>query len=104
VKKEKITQHQKAKREEVTGYLEDLVNSMRSGKIVVEQNGHFVALTLPESLEIELEARQKKEKGSISIEISWKEPETVSEPAGIRISSEEPKNAEEAEQTGAERE
>lgn len=101
MKKDKITQHQKAKREEVTGYLEDLVKSLRNGKIVVEQNGHFIALTLPETLEIELEARQKKEKGSISIEISWKEPETVSEPAGIKISSEEP---EETEQTGAERE
>ena len=101
MKKDKITQHQKAKREEVTGYLEDLVKSLRNGKIVVEQNGHFIALTLPETLEIELEARQKKEKGSISIEISWKEPETASEPAKIRISSEEPENAE---QTGAERE
>lgn len=104
MKKDKITQHQKAKREEVSGYLEDLAISLRSGKIVVEQNGNFASLNIPESLEIELEVRQKKEKGSISIEISWKEHRTVSEPAGIRISSEEPKNAEEAEQTGAEKE
>jgi len=94
VKKDKITHHQKAKREEVIGYLEGLVHSLRSGKIVVEQNGHFVSLTLPEFLEIELEARQKKEKGAITLEISWKEPEIPGETAKIRISTEEPENSE----------
>ncbi|MFP3999488.1 MAG: amphi-Trp domain-containing protein [Desulfobacterales bacterium] len=94
MKKDKITQHQRAERQEVVGYLEDLLNSLRSGKIVVEQNGHFISLNLPETLEIEIEARQKKEKGSFSIEISWKEPEAYDEPAKIRISTEEPANPE----------
>lgn len=95
MKKDKITQHQRAKREEVAGYLEDLVNSLRSGKIVVEQNGHFVSLSLPELLEIEMEARQKKGKGAIALEISWKEPEVPEEAATIKISSEEPEHSEE---------
>jgi amphi-Trp domain-containing protein len=94
MKKDKITQHEKAERQEVAGYLEALLNSLRNGKIVVEQNGNFISLHLPEILEIEIEARQKKEKSSFTIEISWKEPETYDEKTKIKISSEEPENYE----------
>ena len=90
MKHTKITQHQKMKRDELVGYLEDLIKSLKAGKLVIEQNGQFVSLNQKKKIKKEIEKKKKKEKGEISIEISWKIPEEMPDMPPLKISSEEP--------------
>ncbi len=90
MKASKINHHQRMKREDLASYLQDLTESIRTGKIVIERNGQFVSLAPPDTVSVELEAKMKKDKGEISIEISWKK--SLEEPlaAPLSISSDEP--------------
>jgi len=90
MKASKLSHHQRMKREDLVCCLEDLTESIRTGKIVIERNGQFVSLTPPDTVSVELQAKMKKDKGELSIEISWKKPleEPVSAP--LIISSDEP--------------
>lgn len=77
---------------EAASYLEDLVTSFKSGKIVVQKGEEVISLSPSGTVEIEIEARVKKEKGKFSMEISWKEPECSTD--DFSISSTEPEIAE----------
>jgi amphi-Trp domain-containing protein len=90
MKENKINHQQHMKRDDLVTYLEDLIKSMKAGKIVIERNGQFVSLSPPNNVNLEIQAKTKKEKGEISIEISWRQE--VEEPvkAPLSISSVEP--------------
>lgn len=91
MKEKKLHFEQKMTREDMVFYLEDLASSLRRGKIVIEQEGRFVSLDPPGTVKLNLSAKTKKDKGELSIEISWKE-ETQARVgmSGLRISSDEP--------------
>jgi amphi-Trp domain-containing protein len=90
MKANKISHHQRMKREDLVCYLEDLTESIRTGKIVIERNGQFVSLMPPDTVSVELAARMKKDKGELSIEISWKKPSDEPGSPPLIISSDEP--------------
>jgi amphi-Trp domain-containing protein len=90
MKANKISHHQRMKREDLVCCLEDLTESIRTGKIVIERNGQFVSLTPPDTLSVELAAKMKKDKGELSIEISWKKPSEEPASPPLIISSDEP--------------
>jgi amphi-Trp domain-containing protein len=98
MKENKISHQQHMKRDDLIVYLENLVTSIKAGKIVIERNGQFVSLTPPGTVNLELQAKTKKDKGELSIEISWRQE--VEEPvkSPLNISSSEPEiiQAEEA--------
>ena len=72
---------------EVISYLEALVDSFKKGRIVVAQGGKSLEFNPPGVLTLEIEAKQKKEKGKFAFELSWKTPEPEQDPQDIRISS-----------------
>lgn len=77
-------------RMEITGlisYLEDLIESLRERKLYVEKDAEVLALSPTEVVEVEIEAKQKKDKESFSLEISWKPPQARVQPtASLKIS------------------
>jgi amphi-Trp domain-containing protein len=75
----------------LVSYLENLVNSIRQGKVVIEREDQFVSFDMPGMVKMELSIKTKKEKGELSLEISWKQEADLPPAApGLRISSEEP--------------
>ncbi|MCA1989485.1 MAG: amphi-Trp domain-containing protein [Desulfarculus sp.] len=53
-------------------YLEDLVRSLRQGRVVVQKGKEFIQLTPAALVEIELEAVRKKDKEKFVLELSWR--------------------------------
>ncbi len=93
MKDSKLGHQERMKREDLITYLENLTNSIRDGRIVIEKSGRFLSLVLPSMVQMELEAKTKKDKGELSIEISWKNEIEVPSISVLRISSVEPEIA-----------
>jgi len=92
MKKKHVSIEKTLESNEAFSFLEDMVNSLKVGKIVVEKEGKFVTLTPPENIDVKIEASQKKNKERIKFKLSWK-VEEVEEPVEeetITISSNEP--------------
>jgi len=71
----------------VVGYLEGLVKGFKEGKIVVEKGCESLVLTLPEFVDVEVEAKLKKGKAKFGLELSWTIPAPAEDP--LTISSQE---------------
>ena len=56
---------------EVINYLELLIKSFKEGKIVVEQGDMLISLIPADVVAVEIEAKQKKRKAKLSLEVSW---------------------------------
>ena len=85
-------------RDEAVRYLEDLIHSIRAGKVVVEKGKHYVSLSPGESLTLEMACHQKKDKERIILELSWDPtPPDVEPPDRIIISSREPSHSQASE-------
>jgi amphi-Trp domain-containing protein len=101
--KHKIQVKQTMETTEVIAYLEELLKCFKEGKIVVEKGEETISMDLPETVKVEIGAKQKEDKGGFSLEMSWKsEAPEVMEP--IRISQCEPVDSplQPAEETGPE--
>ncbi len=57
---------------ETLGTLEELVKGFKSGKLTLADAEQSVTMDVPEMLEMELEAKQKKDKCKITLELSWR--------------------------------
>lgn len=57
--------------------LEDLVQGFKAGRMTITEGEQSVTLVVPELLELELEAKQKKDKSKLVIELSWRTPVEV---------------------------
>jgi amphi-Trp domain-containing protein len=80
--------------EAVAVLLEGLASSLREGTICVENGGEFVTLKPAEPLELEFEARQKKSKGRLTLELNWREIIPCAQvQTTFKISSKEPEAA-----------
>ena len=90
MKSNKVNLEQIISKHQLIGYLEDMVASLKSGKIVIESNGDYVRLIPPDSMKLSLSAKQKKEKAEMEFEISWAIPGVPKEQAPLKISADEP--------------
>lgn len=59
---------------EALAVLEDLVQGFKAGRMTITEGEQSVTLVVPELLELELEAKQKKDKSKLVIELSWRTP------------------------------
>ena len=82
------------KRETVVSYLEELVKSLKAGKLVVQQEEEFVSLHPAAMMELEVSASHKKSKEKFALELSWINEVEGVEPAALLIGTKEPKIAE----------
>ncbi len=58
-------------KDEAIGHLENLVESLKAGKVVMERGKYFVSISPKEDVLLELECYQKRDKEKIAIELSW---------------------------------
>ena len=82
-------------------YLEDLVKTLKAGKLVVQNDGEFVTLDPTDPLELELKAARKDDKQKFELRLSWRAPAAPVAPSALTISSEEPPTPEPEAATGA---
>jgi amphi-Trp domain-containing protein len=69
-------------------YLEDLVRSLRQGRVVVQKGKEYIQLTPAALVKIELEAVRKKDKEKFVLELSWRaDQEAEQNAASVRIGS-----------------
>lgn len=57
--------------QEAIDYLEDMLKSLKDGKVVVQKGTEYVSMTPGETVTMELGAKTKKNKQKFSFEISW---------------------------------
>lgn len=77
--------------EQVAGYLEDLSRGLRAGTVYLRQSGETLELSPAESVEVELEAVEKKGKQKLSLEISWRQVvQAEAQTGGLTISATKP--------------
>ena len=73
----------------VATLLDNLLESFRDGKVVLRQDDTFLVLQPGGSLEAEVEAKLKKGKQSLSLELSWSKPEPAQDEAPQAPAAEE---------------
>jgi len=78
------------KQETAVSYLEELVKSIKTGKLVVQQDSDFVSLTPAKTMELEVSASQKKGKEKLTFELTWLTEIAAESDARLLISSKEP--------------
>ncbi len=80
-------------------YLQAVINSMRQGRVTIEHADETLALTPPAGVTVQVKARRKRDKESVSVKLSWEVPGETEEAAAsdLRISADEPKGATPAE-------
>lgn len=87
--------------EQIVSYLEDLVGSLKQGKICVQQGEQFVTLNPDQAINLEVKASVKKGKEKFVMELSWRKEETAEDDQEMRISPDEPEGGEADEDSGA---
>jgi len=102
MEKNKVSFRQSMETADAVKMLQDLVNSVKAGKIVVEQGDAFVSMDPAEKVDVEIEAKQKKGKGELSIELSWRDARPAEEEASLKISATEPETPEATATEGSE--
>ncbi len=74
----------------VVAFLEDVVRSFKEKKVCVQRGEEFVTLTPGESIDLEVEATQKKGKQKLCIELNWREELHVESDMPFKVSACEP--------------
>lgn len=59
--------------DEAVAYMEDLLKSLKQGKVVLQKGEEFVSMTPSDQVFIEVGAKAKKDRKKFSFEISWTE-------------------------------
>ena len=76
---------------EAITYLQNLVTSLKKGKVCIENSDAHVTLEPQALVKLEVEARCKADgKESLEIELSWRKNDGEKSPISLKISSTEP--------------
>lgn len=70
----------------VIAYLEDLVASLKAGRVCVEQGEKSIVLQPQPLVTVEIEAEKRGSKESLEIELSWSAAARNGESLSLRIS------------------
>ncbi|MEW6076879.1 MAG: amphi-Trp domain-containing protein [Thermodesulfobacteriota bacterium] len=90
MKKKSVSMEKVMALKDVIQFLEKLTAGFVAGRVVVEDDSQQVCLNPLEPVKVEVEAKQKKDKGKISIEIGWRLPKPIMEDTGREELSPEP--------------
>ncbi len=85
--KRKVKAKGTAEMAEVINYLENILNSMKSGKVFLEHGEDRIILTPGNTAEVEIEAGEKEGKQELSFEFKWKERLESGRKLNLKISS-----------------
>lgn len=70
--KQSVSMEKTMNLQETIAYLEELVTSLKVGRIEIAEGEKRVILCLPNVLDVEVEAKHKKDKQKLTLELSWK--------------------------------
>ena len=73
--------------DQVLEYLDNLKDSLKTGTVYVEHGTEIVALQPEGSVQVKVEASQKKEKEKFKLEISWRRTPRGTSAPELKISS-----------------
>jgi len=76
--------------ESVLAFLEDVVNSFREKTVCVQRGDEFITLKPGETIDMELEAVEKKGKQKLSLELCWREEVITEGEEPFKVSCEVP--------------
>ena len=76
--------------QEVLAYLENIVNTLKDGKVNIQKGQESIILTPPPIVDFKIEASQKKDKSKLSIKIGWEKDAKYGIQDAVNISSETP--------------
>jgi amphi-Trp domain-containing protein len=91
--KQEISQKAGMSLDQAVGYIESVIEGIRRGVLTIETGDKSVTIHPGRLVEFEIEATRKKEKESVTIELTWRqEDKTQQQEDGcqLRISAEEP--------------
>ena len=76
--------------ENAVSYLEDIISSLKAGKVVLEKGGESMTLSPKKNVSFQVKATEKNDKEKLSVEISWRKSDDVArdEETAFKISSE----------------
>ncbi len=74
----------------VLTFLEDVVKSFREKTVCVQRGDEYITLKPAESIEMELEAVEKKGKQRLSLELTWREEVPAETELPFKVSCEAP--------------
>ncbi|MFP4070691.1 MAG: amphi-Trp domain-containing protein [Desulfovibrionales bacterium] len=90
MEKEKIEIKQQMSLEELVIYLEDMTESLKQGRLVIEQGEEYVTLEPERAVDVKVKAKHKEDKVKVKVEFSWSTGEEKEEEAELEITSELP--------------
>ena len=70
--KQEISMEKTMTTKDVIAYLEQVVEGLKNGQLIVQKDDRILLLNPPAIMEVEVEAKQKKNKEKFSLELSWK--------------------------------
>jgi len=76
------------------GYLEDILEGMKNGNVVMHRGDQSITFRPVEAVEMEIEAKEKEGKQELSVEMTWRESAHAEKMGGLTISSEALKSEE----------
>lgn len=94
MEQEKIEIKQQMSLEELIIYLEDMAESLKQGRLVIEQGEEYVTLEPERAVDVKVKAKHKEDKIKVKLEFSWSTGEETQEEAELEISSKLPEEEE----------
>ena len=84
-------------RDQLVTYLEDLAASLKEGNVCLAKGDESVVLELTDTVKVAIEAKEKKDKCKLSLELTWRpDIEPKGDAQGLTISTVAPQQAEAA--------
>lgn len=78
MEKQKVSTKKRMEISEVTGLLRDFADGLDNGKLTLEHDGDILELSIPVDVEAKISGRRKEGKEKFSLELSWKQDESLS--------------------------
>lgn len=72
--KNKVASKKLVATSDLISFLENMMAGMKSRNVVIECGTDIIKMDVADEVKFEIEAKQKKEKHKISLEISWEGP------------------------------
>ena len=71
MEKKQIMFDESMERKQVVKYLEKMVKELNEGKVIIKTDGESLAIEPQDTIRLEVEAKQKKGRERLEIELSW---------------------------------
>jgi len=89
MEKKEISLKDRVDSKEVVNYLEDIIAGLNTGTLCIQSGCESITLKPSTTIQFEIEASTKKDKGKLNIELSWSAEKMINS-QDLKIMSSEP--------------